>query len=388
MSVAIIPRTVFGIVCYFGIAAQVCRFFAGWSNVVSKAPWRAYIGMYCVIALLHLAGWGILISLVAPGDYWVGTKAFGMGLGLTAYTLGMRHAFDADHIAAIDNTTRKLRESRGTRPVSVGFWFSLGHSTVVVAMVALVAFGVRAMTRELTDGSSFISTYAGLFGASVSGVFLLIIGLTNFIVLVGIIHVFRQLRTGRLDEAELERQLDKRGLMNRLFGGLMRFVTRPFHIYPIGVLFGFGFDTVSEIALLAIAGTAVAGGLPWYAVMVLPILFTAGMALLDTTDGAFMNRAYGWAFDRPVRKVYYNMTVTTMSVVIAVTVGAIEIIEVIASAAGVTSGPLGWIAGLDLNFVGFAVVGLFVLAWAVSLGIWRIGRVEERWSARLTESSP
>jgi high-affinity nickel-transport protein len=194
------------------------------------------------------------------------------------------------------------------------------------------------------------------------------------------------MRPGRFDEAELERQLANRGLMNRFFGRLMRFVTRPFHIYPIGLLFGFGFDTVSEIALLAIAGGAVVNGMPWYAVMVLPILFTAGMAVLDTTDGVFMNRAYGWAFDRPIRKMYYNMLVTSLSVVIAVAVGTIEIVAVISSAADVTAGPLAWIADLDLNYVGFAVVGLFVVAWLISLGIWRTRRIEERWSSRLVPS--
>ncbi len=355
-------------------------------ETAGDTPWRAYVGMYGVIALLHLVGWGALILLVVPGDFHVGDKAFGIGLGLTAYTLGMRHAFDADHIAAIDNTTRKLREERSTQPVSVGFWFSLGHSSVVVVMVALVAAGVRALTNQLTDNSSFVSTYAGVFGASVSGVFLLTIGLLNLVVLLGIIRVFRQMSAGHFDEAELERQLDNRGMMNRFFGGLMRFVGKPVHIYPIGVLFGFGFDTVSEIALLAIAGTAVAGGLPWYAVVVLPVLFTAGMSLLDTTDGAFMNRAYGWAFERPVRKVYYNMTVTAMSVIVAVVIGAVEVVQVLSSTTGETGGLLGWVAGLDLNHVGFVIVGLFVVAWVVSLGVWKLGRVEEKWSARLADA--
>lgn len=353
---------------------------------VRRSSIRAYVGMYGVVALLHVLGWGTLIFLVVSEGAGVGSTTFGIGLGLTAYTLGMRHAFDADHIAAIDNTTRKLREVPGHEPVSVGFWFSLGHSSVVIVMVALVAAGVHALTSQLTDGSSFIATYAGLFGASVSGVFLLILGIVNFMVLMRIVHVYRSMRPGRFDEAELERQLANRGLMNRFFGRLMRFVTRPFHIYPIGLLFGFGFDTVSEIALLAIAGGAVVNGMPWYAVMVLPILFTAGMALLDTTDGVFMNRAYGWAFDRPIRKMYYNMLVTSLSVVIAVAVGTIEIIAVISSAADVTAGPLAWIADLDLNYVGFAVVGLFVVAWLISLGIWRTRRIEERWSSLLVPS--
>ncbi len=352
---------------------------------VGREQWRSYLGMYGFIALLHVLGWGTLLLFVVPGDYNVGGEAFGIGLGLTAYTLGMRHAFDADHIAAIDNTTRKIREDRGKQPLSVGFWFSLGHSTVVVVMVGLIAFGVRALTSEVTSSDSFVSRYAGLFGASVSGVFLIIIGILNLVVLFGIIGVFRRMREGRYDEAELEEQLAKRGLMNRFFGGLMKFVTKPVHIYPIGVLFGFGFDTVSEIALLAIAGTAVAGGLPWYAVLVLPILFTAGMSLLDTTDGAFMNSAYGWAFARPVRKVFYNMAVTTVSVVVALVIGLIEVIGVISAKTGVTGGPIGWIGGLDLNYVGYGIVVVFVLAWALAIAVWKLGGVEQRWSNRLAE---
>ncbi len=354
----------------------------------AHAPWRAYVGMYGFIALLHVVGWGTLVLFVLPGHYQVGAEVFGIGLGVTAYTLGMRHAFDADHIAAIDNTTRKLREDRSTQPVSVGFWFSLGHSTVVVVMVALIAFGVRALANEITNQNSFVSKYAGVFGASVSGVFLLVIGLLNLVVLLGIVRVFRRMRHGQYDEVELEEQLAKRGLMNRVFGGFMRFVSRPVHIYPIGVLFGFGFDTVTEIALLAIAGTAVAGGLPWYAVLVLPVLFTAGMSLLDTTDGAFMNGAYGWAFARPVRKVFYNMAVTTLSVVVAVVIGLIEVISVVSAETGFTGGPIGWVAALDLNYVGFGIVALFVAAWATALGVWRFGRVEERWTTALASASP
>jgi high-affinity nickel-transport protein len=340
--------------------------------------------MYGFVALLHLLGWGTLVLFVLPDDLHVGGKAFGVGLALTAYTLGMRHAFDADHIAAIDNTTRKLREERGRQPVSVGFWFSLGHSTVVVAMVTAIAFGVRVLAREITDQHSFLAKYAGVFGASVSGIFLLLIGLLNLVVLVGIVSVFRRMRHGEYDEDELEEQLAKRGLMNRFFGGLMRLVTRPVHIYPIGVLFGFGFDTVTEIALLAVAGSAVATGLPWYAVLVLPVLFTAGMSLLDTTDGAFMNGAYGWAFAKPVRKVFYNIAVTTISVVVAMVIGLIEVVGVITAETGASGGPLGWVAGLDLNYVGFGIAAMFVLAWAIALAVWRLGRIEQRWSANIS----
>lgn len=362
------------------------RGVAGMSDAPPRRPsWRPYVWMYGTVALLHLVGWVTLVAFVVPGHFQVpGKGVFGVALGVTAYTLGMRHAFDADHIAAIDNTTRKLREDRGRQPVTVGFWFSLGHSTVVVAMVAAIAFGVHALARDIRDHNSFLEQYAGVFGASVSGVFLLIIGLLNLVVLIGIISVFAQMRRGEYHEAELEDQLAKRGLMNRFFGGLMRFVRRPWHIYPIGVLFGFGFDTVTEVALLAIAGAAAGvAGLPWYAVLVLPILFTAGMTVLDASNGAFMNGAYGWAFAKPVRKVFYNMTVTAVSVVVAVVIGVIELIGVIAGQLSISTGVLGWIAGISLNYVGFGVVAVFVVAWAVALGVWHFGRIEQRWTARL-----
>jgi high-affinity nickel-transport protein len=337
--------------------------------------------MYGAVLLLNILGWVTLVGFVIPGRFHIPHQGvFGVGLGVLAFTFGLRHAFDADHIAAIDNTTRKLLEERGDPPLSVGFWFSLGHSTVVVVMVGLIAFGVHALAGAISNQNSFLERNAGLFGASVSGVFLLVLGILNLVVLLGIVGVFRRMRHGVYDEAELERQLARRGLMNRFFGGLMRFVRRPVHIYPIGVLFGFGFDTATEVALLAIAGAAVASALPWYAILVLPILFTAGMSLMDTSDGVFMNSAYGWAFARPVRKIFYNMVVTSISVIVALVIGVIEVLGVIAQGSGITAGPLGSIADIDLNYVGFAIVGLFILAWIAALAVWRFARIEDRWS--------
>jgi high-affinity nickel-transport protein len=337
------------------------------------------------VAFLHLLGWGLLIGVVAPHDYAVGNTVLGVGLGLTAYTLGMRHAFDADHIAAIDSTTRKLMAD-GQRPMSVGFWFSLGHSSVVFVMVFLIAVGVRALSQGIDDDSSTLQQAAGVWGTSISGVFLLLIGLINLAALVGIIQVFRQMRHGKYDEAELERQLDKRGFLNRILGRVTRAVTKPWHMYPTGFLFGLGFDTVSEIGLLVIAGGAVAANLPWWAVLTLPILFAAGMSLLDTLDGAFMNVAYGWAFARPVRKIYYNITVTALSVAVALIIGGIEIIGLLSERAGITTGPLAAIAGVDLEYVGYGIVLLFVVTWALSVTIWKVGRIDERWSAHLSRS--
>ena len=336
------------------------------------------------VLLLHLIGWGLLMGVVAPHGYHVGGKVLGVGLGLTAYTLGMRHAFDADHIAAIDNTTRKLM-AEGKRPMSVGFWFSLGHSSVVFVMVLGVALGVRALSRGIGDDDSALQQFTGVWGTLISGAFLLAIGLINLAALVGIVRVFREMRHGGYDEAELERQLDKRGFLNRILGRVTRAVTKPWHMYPTGFLFGLGFDTVSEVGLLVIAGGAVAANLPWWAVLTLPVLFAAGMSLLDTLDGAFMTVAYGWAFARPVRKIYYNITVTALSVAVALIIGGVELVGLVADRAGITSGPLAAIAGVDLAQVGYGIVLLFVVTWALSITIWRVGRIDERWSAHLAD---
>ena len=334
------------------------------------------------VLFLHVVGWGLLLGFVAPHGYRVGGELLGVGLGITAYTLGMRHAFDADHIAAIDNTTRKLM-SEGQKPMSTGFWFSLGHSSVVFVMVLGIALGVRALSRGIGNDSSTLQQVTGVWGTTVSGVFLLLIGLINLAALIGIVGVFRGMRRGEYDEAELERQLDKRGFLNRILGRVTRAVSKPWHMFPTGFLFGLGFDTVSEIGLLVIAGGAVAANLPWWAVLTLPVLFAAGMSLLDTLDGAFMTMAYGWAFSRPVRKIYYNITVTALSVAVALIIGGIEIIQLVADKAGITHGPLAAIAGVDLNHVGYGIVVLFVVTWAVSLTVWRVGRIDERWGAGL-----
>jgi high-affinity nickel-transport protein len=349
----------------------------------SKAEKASLFRCLAFVGLLHVVGWGLLVFVVAPHGYAVGDKVLGVGLGLTAYTLGMRHAFDADHIAAIDNTTRKLI-SDGQRPTSTGFWFSLGHSSVVFVMVLGIAVGVRALTDGVRDDSSALQRVTGVWGTSVSGVFLVLIGLLNLAALVGILRVFRDMRRGRYDEAALERQLDSRGLMNRLLGRVNRFVSKPWHMYPTGFLFGLGFDTVTEIGLLVIAGGAVAANLPFWAVLVLPVLFTAGMALLDTLDGAFMTVAYDWAFSRPVRKVYYNITVTSLTVAVALIIGVIELGGLLADKLGIHSGPLATMGSLDLEHVGYGIVALFVVTWALSLSVWKLGRIEERWSANLT----
>jgi high-affinity nickel-transport protein len=355
---------------------------------LSPREWASIGGMAGFVVLLHVVGWGVLAFIVAPEHYQVGqNQVFGVGLGLTAYTLGMRHAFDADHIAAIDNTTRKLM-AEGKRPLSVGFWFSLGHSSIVFGLVLLLSFGVRSLAGQVEDDSSTLQQTTGLIGTAVSGVFLFLIGILNLVVLVGILKVFRRMRTGAYDEAALEDQLNNRGFMNRILGGATKAVRKPWHMYPVGLLFGLGFDTATEVGLLVLAGGAAAFALPWYAIITLPIIFAAGMSLLDSIDGCFMNFAYDWAFSKPVRKVFYNITITGLSVAVALIIGTIELVSIAVEKLDITSGPLAAIGSLDLNYVGYAIVGLFVVTWLTALAVWRFGRIEEKWSAGLQEGTP
>jgi high-affinity nickel-transport protein len=351
---------------------------------------RSVTGMYGFIVVLHVIGFGVLLGWVVPHGYNLGTSGvYGVGVGVLAYTFGLRHAFDADHIAAVDNTTRKLiadNVETGTtgKPLSVGFWFSLGHSTIVFGLALLLSLGVKALAEPVENDNSQLHSITGLIGSSVSGVFLWILGILNLVALIGIIKVFRRMRHGHYNEAELEEQLNKRGLMNRLLSGLTKSVRKPWHIYPIGVLFGLGFDTATEVGLLVLAGGAAAFNLPFWAILILPILFAAGMCLMDTTDGIFMNAAYGWAFAKPVRKVFYNITITALSVAVALIIGTIELVGVIADQAGIDSGPLATVADIDLDYVGFGIVALFVLAWLIALAVWKFAGVETKWSATLT----
>jgi high-affinity nickel-transport protein len=299
-------------------------------------------------------------------------------VGLTAYTLGLRHAFDADHIGAIDNTTRKLM-SEGQRPLSVGFFFSLGHSTIVFALGLLVVLGVRGLGGAVQDDGSSLHQATGVVGPAVSGAFLVLIGVLNLVILVSILQIFRRMRREGLDEHELEEQLNARGFLNRFYGRATRAVRKPWHMYPLGVLFGLGFDTATEVALLVLAGGAAAGGLPFYAILCLPILFAAGMSLLDTIDGAFMNFAYGWAFSHPVRKIYYNITITGLSVAVALLIGSIEVLSVLGDELGLSGGFWDAVGNVDLNLLGYVIVGLFVVTWAVAVAVWRFGHIEERW---------
>ena len=344
------------------------------------------LAMYGSIAGLHVLGFGILFAFVVPSHY----KGLGIGVAILAYTLGLRHAFDADHISAIDNTTRKaLGERQGTgkpRPFGFGFFFSLGHSSVVVAIGVAIIVAEKTVFAAVSDSGSGLERFGGLFGTVVSASFLLLIGLLNLVILAGVVRVFASMRRGEYDEAELERQLAARGLFYRFFGRWMKAISKEWQLYPVGVLFGLGFDTATEVALLATTALLASGHIPWYAIACLPVLFTAGMTLMDTTDGLFMNLAYGWAFFNPVRKVYYNLAITGLSVVICLFIGGVETISLLPyefKGLSHARGFWGLLSRFNLNTAGFVIVAMFILTWLAALLIWRFGRIEEKWSARL-----
>ena len=329
------------------------------------------VAVFSAVGLLHLLGWGGLILLVGPRYPALA------GAGILAYTLGLRHAFDADHIAAIDNTTRKLLQ-QGQKPMGVGFFFSLGHSSVVFIMALALGFAAQFVSQNIGAFKSI----GGVVGTAVSGGFLYVIGLINLVALIGIIQVFRKMRRGQYD-AQMEDDLLSGGVIFPFVRPLFRFISRSWQMYPIGLMFGLGFDTATEVAFLALAGGFAAKGLPIWAILPLPILFAAGMSLMDTADGAFMARAYHWAFSNPIRKVFYNLTITGLSVGVALFIGTVELLQVVAGQLHWSGGLWSLITTFDLNKIGYGVVTIFVVVWAVALLYWRLAHVEERWTERL-----
>src|SRR5438309_1421047 len=326
------------------------------------------------VGVLHVIGCGLLLL------YGWNHPAF-LGLGGLAYTFGLRHAFDADHISAIDNTTRKLLQS-GHKPVGVGFFFSLGHSTVVFLIAVALGLAVRTIVQGVIGDNGELRNIGGAVGTIVSGGFLVLIGLLNLLILVDIIRVYRRMRAGQYDRTGLENELLAGGLMTRIFGRLFRVIDHSWQMYPIGFLFGLGFDTASEVALLAISAGAAAQGLPFTAVISLPLIFAAGMSLMDTTDGAFMSKAYSWAFASPIRKVFYNLTVTALSVFVALFVGVVELSQIFIHIAGLHGTVWDAVANFDLiGKAGYVIVGAFVLAWAGAFAIYKVRRIDERWAA-------
>ncbi len=351
-------------------------------DILTAGQWRAIAGMSTVILGLHALGFFILIALVEPAPHHLGAAGvIAGGTGTTAYMLGLRHAIDADHITAIDNTTRKLM-SEGKRPVSVGFFFSLGHSTIVFVLALLLSVGVKTLGGQVKDRTSQLHGVTGLIGTGVSGAFLYIVGALNVVILFGVIRTFRAMRSGDRAEDELAPELDICGPMSRLLRRFFRTVNKPWHMYPIGVLFGLGFDTATEVALLFLTAGAVGTGLPFYTIMCLPILFAAGMSLLDTIDGVGMNFAYGWALSKPIGRVYYNIAVTCLSVAVALLVGTIELGGIMARHVGAQGPFWRWMENVDLNTLGFVIAGMFIATWVVSAAIWRLARIERRWSTR------
>lgn len=345
---------------------------------LTRDEWRRMAAMFGFILFLHVAG-ALLMWQATTGNYKLADGTlFGWGTAALAYTLGMRHAFDADHISAIDNTTRKLM-SEGKRPLAVGFFFSLGHSSVVAILAILLNFGIKAVGSQLKDDNSTLHHYTGLIGTTVSGTFLMLIAILNLMILISIVGVFIQMRKGAYNEEELEKHLNSRGLLMRFFGPIARRIDASWKMYPLGILFGLGFDTATEIGLLVLAGSSVIAGLPWWAIISLPLFFAGGMSLLDTIDGSFMNFAYGWAFSKPVRKVYYNIIITGLSVGVALFVGGLELCQVFANQLNLTGGFWDYALAFDLNSAGYFIVGAFAVVWTIALLLWKYGKVEERW---------
>jgi high-affinity nickel-transport protein len=337
----------------------------------SPAEWTRITGLYGVIALLHGVGWGLYLHYCRIFPALV-------GLGFAAYMFGLKHAFDADHIAAVDDTVRFMLQ-KGKRPLGVGFFFSLGHSTIVLVLALGIAFAATAVKHEWPH----LNDIGALIGAGVSGTFLWLIGILNLLVLLDMLKIWHKAKSGAHDHAHLEQLLQQRGLLSRLFGGgLQSLLNHSWQMYPLGLLFGLGFDTASEVGLLAMTAGASVGNMPVGAVLSLPILFAAGMTAMDTTDGILMTKAYDWAFVNPLRKIFYNITTTSLSIAVALVIGTIELLQVSIGLLHPNGRLVDFIARLDFGALGYLIVGLFLMAWGVSVALWKLGAVEERYGWR------
>lgn len=351
----------------------------------------ALLGILGTVVALHVVGWGLFIYYNSNPEYHGLADSKGVlvyaGAGALAYSFGLRHAFDADHIAAIDDTTR-LMLAKGKKPLGVGLFFSLGHSTVVLALSIFVAFAAQ---KAIKFQEGFAET-GGIIGTSVSGLFLYLIGILNLVILVGIIGVWRKAKTGNFSHQHLEELLNDRGLMRRIFRGkFKKGFDHSRQIYPVGVLFGLGFDTATEVAILGLSATAaigtVGGVLPPLAIIALPFIFAAGMSLMDALDGIFMTKAYGWAFTSPLRKIYYNLTTTSISIFVALVIGTVQIINVLATKTDIDNyEPFTSIANIDLGGIGYFIVISFVFAWLLSVMVWKLGKFESRYSSGIVET--
>jgi high-affinity nickel-transport protein len=324
---------------------------------------------------------GLVTASAFVASIWVGTVTVLLaGLGIVSYVLGLHHGMDADHIAAIDNTTRKLMNQH-QRPLTVGMWFSLGHSVIVGALVVALIF----VTRAVIDKIPALESGGALVGTLVSGVFLFLIGTINLVIVFNVYRTFKELKQGKLNQTELQKQLEK--APPRYFRALFKIVNSPWQIFPIGVLFGLGFDTATQVALIAISvGVGVSSSVPVWMILVLPLMFTCGMVMTDTTDGVTMRMAYGWAFLNPIRKVYYNLTITIISILVAFAIGGIELLQVVGMELNLTSPFWGWFANLDFETLGGLIIVIFLVSWLVSVAIWKYRRIDETYESKL--SSP
>jgi len=348
--------------------AASCNAIPAPSLVVPANVKSRIVSLYALLIGFNVGAW--IWALIAFHHYPVL-----LGTAFLAYTFGLRHAVDADHIAAIDNVTRKLMQ-QGKRPVAVGFFFSLGHSTIVFGLSVAIALTSAAIKNHF----DYFESVGGIIGTSVSAFFLLAIAIANIIVLVSVYRTFQHVkRGGRFVDEDLNLILAKRGFFGRIFRNLFRLIEHGWQMYPVGFLFGLGFDTATEVGLLGISATEAAKGLSIWSILVFPTLFTAGMALIDSTDSILMLGAYGWAFVKPIRKLYYNMTITFVSVLVALLVGGIEVLGLIGDHLKIHSAVWDMIGSLNNNFgvIGFAIIGVFVVSWAVSIIIYRMNRYDE-----------
>lgn len=323
---------------------------------------RSLIGISATVALLHLVGWGVLLGVVIPEQVRFGGNASTvLALAVSAYVLGVRHALDADHIVAIDNVTRRLI-SLGRRPISVGLWFALGHSTIVVVCVILIVVGIDVFAGSLLDDDSILRDISGMWGATVSGLFLILLGVLNLSALKGLRSMLKSARPGKYLESDLEEHLSHRGLYSKILQPLLKIIDKPIKMYPVGLVFGLGLDTAASVSLFVV-GAAMMHDISWYGALVLPLLFTSGMTLFDSVDGILMNRVYRWASIDPYRKVYYNLVVTSVSVAVAFLVGGVGLISVLVD----LGNPMANF--IDLKYVGVTLIAAFGLFW-ISAFLW------------------
>lgn len=336
--------------------------------VLSIGEKATILVLYAVLAVITVIS---LAAVTVIGQTYI-TLA---GLGIMALVLGLRHGVDADHIAAIDNTTRKLMQD-GKRPLTVGTWFSIGHSLVVLLMVIALIFATKAISNEIKD--PMIQNMAGLLGTLISGVFLFLIGIINLIIVIDTYRVFKGLREGTLSQAQLDEELSKKGLMNTHLGTLFKIVEKPWQMLIVGFLFGLGFDTATEVVLIGTSvGMSATTGVPLWMILILPLLFACGMVFMDSTDGIAMRLAYGWAFEHPIRKVYYNLTITIISILVAFVIGGIELLQVLSGELNLSGGFWDGLNGLDFETLGFGIIAIFVIAWVVSMAIYKYKRYED-----------